>query len=180
MYACNKPGSAANVRWEFDKPTITVGFPCTSAGKESAWNAGDPGLIPGSGRSADEGIGYQLQYSCASIVAQLVKNPPAMRGTRFDTWVGKIPWRKERLRTPGFWPEEFCRLYSPWDCKEWDTTKQLSLSHWICRLLWVVQSFSWYQFIQSKNMDCLSICLCSLLFLSSLSYSFLSTEFLSS
>ena len=61
MYACNKPGSAANVRWEFDNPTITVGFPCSSAGKESACNAGDPGLIPGLGRSVGEGIGYPLQ-----------------------------------------------------------------------------------------------------------------------
>ena len=59
------------------------GFPGTSAGKESACNAGDPGLIPGSERSAEEGIGYPLQYSWASLVAQLVKNPPAMR----ETWV---------------------------------------------------------------------------------------------
>ena len=51
------------------------GFPDSSLGKESACNAGDPGLIPGSGRSAGEGIGYPLQYSWASLVAQLVKNP---------------------------------------------------------------------------------------------------------
>ena len=49
-----------------------------SAGKESACNAGDPGLIPGSGRSPREGIGYPLQYSWASLVAQKVKNLPAM------------------------------------------------------------------------------------------------------
>ena len=61
-------------------------------------------------------------------MAQLVKNPPAMRETWFDPWVGKIPWRKERLPTPAFWPGEFYGLYSPWGCKELDTTEQLSLS----------------------------------------------------
>ena len=49
-----------------------------SAGKESACNAGDPGLIHGLGRSPGEGIGYPLQYSWASLVAQTVKNPHAM------------------------------------------------------------------------------------------------------
>ena len=56
--------------------------PGSSAGKESACNAGDPGLIPGLGGSAGEGIGCPLQYSWASFVAQLVKNPPAMQETR--------------------------------------------------------------------------------------------------
>ena len=56
-------------------------FPDSSVGKESAYNAGDPGSIPGSGRSPGEGVGYRLQYSCASLVAQLVKNPPTMRET---------------------------------------------------------------------------------------------------
>ena len=56
-------------------------FPDSSVGKESACNAGDPGSIPGSGRSAGEGIGYPLQYSWAFLVAQLVKNPPAMQET---------------------------------------------------------------------------------------------------
>ena len=60
-----------------------TGFPDSSAGKDSACNAGDPGLIPRTGRSAGEGIGYTLQYSWVSLVAQLVKNPPAMR----ETWV---------------------------------------------------------------------------------------------
>ena len=50
----------------------------SSFGKESACNAGDGGLIPRSGRSAGEGIGYPLQDSWASLVTQLVKNPPAM------------------------------------------------------------------------------------------------------
>ena len=60
-----------------------MGFPDSSVGKESACNAGDIGWIPGSGRSAKEGIGYPLQYSWASLVAQLVKNPPAM----WEAWV---------------------------------------------------------------------------------------------
>ena len=50
------------------------GFPGSSVGKESACNAGDLGLIPGLGSSSGEGIGYPLQYSWASLVAQLVKN----------------------------------------------------------------------------------------------------------
>jgi len=56
--------------------------------RKSAYNAGDPSLIPGLGRSAGEGIGYLLQYSWASLVAQLVKNPPAMR----ETWVRSLGW----------------------------------------------------------------------------------------
>ena len=57
-----------------------MGFPDSSVGKESACNAGDPGSIPGLG-NAEEGIGYPLQYSWASLVAQLVKNPPAIQET---------------------------------------------------------------------------------------------------
>ena len=60
---------------------LRVGFPHSSVDKESAYNAGDPSLIPGLGRSAGEGIGYPLQYSWASLVAQLVKNLPAMQET---------------------------------------------------------------------------------------------------
>ena len=60
---------------------IHVGFPGSSAGKESACNARDPGSIPGCGRSPGEGIGYTLQYSWASLVAQMVKNLPAMQET---------------------------------------------------------------------------------------------------
>ena len=54
-------------------------FPNSSVGKESACNSGDCGSIPGSGRSAGEEVGYPLQYSWASLVAQLVKNLPAMQ-----------------------------------------------------------------------------------------------------
>ena len=71
-------------------------------GKESPCNAGDPSSIPGSGRSTGEGIGYPLQYSWASLVAQLVKNLPAMwERPEFDPWIGKIPWRREISRLKG-------------------------------------------------------------------------------
>ena len=65
-----------------------MGFPHSSVGKESACNAGDPGSIPGLGRSTGEGKGYPLQYSWASLVAQLVKNLPAM----WETWVQSLGW----------------------------------------------------------------------------------------
>ena len=89
------------------------GFPHSSVGEESARNAGDPGSISGSGRSTGGGMGYLLQYLWASLVAQLVKNPPAMRETWVRSLVGKIPWRREGLSTPVFWPGEFHGLYSP-------------------------------------------------------------------
>ena len=113
------------------------GFPGSSTCKESTCNEGDPDSIPGSGRSPGEGIGYLFQSSWASLVAQLVKNPPAMQETwvqslvwedplekgkathssilglpwwlswyrirlqfgrpGFNPWVGKMPWRRERL-----------------------------------------------------------------------------------
>ena len=69
----------------FDCPVLLngLGLPDSSIGKESAYNAGDPGSIPGSGRSAGKGVGYPLQYSWASLVAQLVSNLPAM----WEIWV---------------------------------------------------------------------------------------------
>jgi len=88
-------------------------------------NAGDLGLIPGSGRSSGGGHGSPLQYFWASFVAQLVKNLPAMR----ETWVQSLGWEdpleKEMAthssilawRIP--WTEQG---YSPWGRKESDTT----------------------------------------------------------
>ena len=64
------------------------GFPGSSAGKEPTCIAGDPGSIPGLGRSIGERMGYPLQYSWASLVAQLVKNLPAMQ----ETWVHTLGW----------------------------------------------------------------------------------------
>ena len=70
------------------KRTSVKTFPDSSVGKESACNAGDPSLIPGLGRSAGEEIGYPLQYSWTSLVAQLVKNLPAVQ----KTWVSSLGW----------------------------------------------------------------------------------------
>ena len=91
-------------------------------GTESACNAGDPGLIPGLGRSAGEGIGYPLQYSCASLVAQLVKDPPAMQ----ETWVRSLGWEdlleKGEATHSSILPGKFhgqrsLAGYSPWGRK---------------------------------------------------------------
>ena len=111
--------------WDIDTYTVRV---YSAVGKESVCNAGDPGSIPGLERSPGEGIGYPFQYSWASLVAQLVKNLPAMQ----ETWVQFLgwgdPWRRERLPTPVLWPGEFHGLYSSWGHKELDTTEWLSLS----------------------------------------------------
>ena len=95
-----------------------MGFSESSVDKESACNVGNPGSIPGSGRPAREGIGYPLQDSWASIMAQLVKNLPAMG----ETWAQSLGWEDplERLPTPVVWPGESHRLYSPWGHKELD------------------------------------------------------------
>ena len=86
-------------------------FPHSSVGKEFTCNAEDPSSIPRSERPAGEGTGYPLEYTWASLVAQLVENSPAMwetwvqsRRPGFSPWVGKIPWRRKRLPTPVFWP----------------------------------------------------------------------------
>ena len=91
-------------------------FPDSSVGKESTCNAGDPRSIPGSVRSAGEGIGYPLQYSWAFLVAQLVKNPPAMQ----ETWVQSLGWENplEKGKTTHSsilaWRIPWT-IYSPWD-----------------------------------------------------------------
>ena len=68
--------------------TTIRGFPDSSAGKESACNAGDASLIPVLESSPGEGVCYPLQYSWASLVAQTIKNPPAMQ----ETWVQSLGW----------------------------------------------------------------------------------------
>ena len=65
-----------------------IDFAGGSDGKVSAYNLGDLGSIPVLGRSPGEGIGYPFLYYWASLVAQLVKNPPARR----DTWVQSLGW----------------------------------------------------------------------------------------
>ena len=130
----------------------------------SAYNVGDPGSIPGLGRSPGEGNGNPLQYSClenpmdgeawwaivhgvaksrtrlrdftststesqgASLVAQLVKNLPAMQ----ETWVQSLGWEdpleKGKTTQSSILARKFHGLYSPWGRKQWDTAEQLSLS----------------------------------------------------
>ena len=84
-------------------------FPNSLVGKESACNSGDPGSILGSGRSSRKGIGYPLQYSWASLVAQMLKNLPQIQ----ETWVQSLGWedplKEVRQPTPVFMPGEF-----PW------------------------------------------------------------------
>ena len=65
-----------------------AGFPSSSAGKESTCNAGDPGLIPGLGRSPGEGIGYTIPYSWAFLVVLAVKNALTM----WETWPSSLGW----------------------------------------------------------------------------------------
>ena len=121
-------------RWrrgrEFSDSTIilvdqfhaTWGFPGRSAGKECACNAGDLSLIPGSGRSAGEGIGYLLQYSTASLMTQLVKNPLEM----WQAWVWSLGWENPlengKATHSSIWAWRIL-----WGRKELDTTELLSL-----------------------------------------------------
>ena len=70
-----------------------------------------------------------------------------MQETGFDPWIGKVPWWREWLPTPVFWPGEFHGLYSPWGCKESDTTKRLSLFH----LLGVLSS------VKNSKVFCVSL-----------------------
>ena len=94
------------------------GFPDTLVGKESTCNTGGSGLIPGSGRSAGEGIGYPLQYSWASHVAQLVKNPPAM----WETWVRSLGW-EDPLEKGKATHSSILAWRISWTRKESDTTE---------------------------------------------------------
>ena len=123
----------------FNWSIIALGFLGSSAGKESTCNAGDLGLIPRSGRSPGEGIGYPLQYSWASLVAQMVKNLPAVWETWFDLWVGKIPWKKAWQPISVFLPGESHEqrslvVCSPWGCKELDRIEWLSMHTYIFAL----------------------------------------------
>ena len=86
------------------------GFPGSSAGKVSTCNAGDPGSIPGSGRSSGEGTGYPLQYSWASLVAQLVKNLPAM----WEIWVQSLGW-EDLLEKRTAYPLQYSGLENSMD-----------------------------------------------------------------
>ena len=105
-----------------------LGFPGSSAGKESACNAGDPGSISELGRSPGEGVGYPLQYSWASLVTQLVKNPPTMWETGVRSLGWEDPLDKGKATQLQFSGLENSMDYSPWGHKESDMTERLSLS----------------------------------------------------
>ena len=111
-------------------------FPGSSAGKESVSNAGDPGSILELGSSRGEGIGYTLQYSWASLVAQMVKNLPAM----WEIWVQLLGWEdalEEGMATPLQYSclenphgQRSLAGYCPWGRKESDTTELPSTAHY--------------------------------------------------
>ena len=103
-------------------------FPDSSVGRESACNTGDPGSIPGLGRSTGEEIGYSLQYSWASLMAQMVKNPPAM----WETWVRSLGG-EDALQKGKTSHSSILAWRIPWTVQSWghkksDTTEQISLS----------------------------------------------------
>ena len=100
-------------------------FDRNSAGKESPCISGDPSSIPGSGRSPGERIGYPLQYSWASLVAQIVRNPPAI----WETWVQSLGWEDPL--------EEGIATYSsilawriPMDREAWQATIHRIAKNW--------------------------------------------------
>ena len=84
---CKLPSGVCSPKTRAGDSSSLLGLTC-SVGKESACNSGDPGSIPGLGRFLGEGKGYPLQYSWASLVAQLVKNLPAV----WETWVRSLGW----------------------------------------------------------------------------------------
>ena len=95
----------------------------------------------------------------ASLVTQLVKNLPG-----FDPWVGKIPWRREKLPTPVFQPREFHGLYSLWGCKESDRLSDFH-THWTCKQprhlqtdewikkLWYIYTMEYYSAIKRNTIE---------------------------
>ena len=113
---------------------LILGFPGSSAGKESACNARDPCSIPGLERSPGEGIGYPLQYSWAFLVAQTVKNLPTVQ----ETWIRFLGWEDPLEESTATYSNILAwRIphgqrslvgYSPWGYKESDMTERLSTS----------------------------------------------------
>ena len=99
------------------------GFPGSSAGKEL-------NSVSLSGKSTGEGIGYPYQYSWTFPVAQTVKNPLIMQETWVWSQVGKIPWRREWLPTPVFWPGKFHGQSSLLGCSPWGRRVRHDWSDW--------------------------------------------------
>ena len=95
----------------------TLDFPGSSPGKESICNAGDLWLIPGSGKSPGEEIGYPLQYTWASLMAQLVKSLPAV----WETWVQSLAW-EDPLEENTATHSDTCARRIPMDRGAWWAT----------------------------------------------------------
>ena len=120
--------------WRGIREPWRMGFPDSSVGKESTCNAGNLGSIPGSGKSAGEGIGYPLQYSRASLVVQLVKNPPAM----WEIWVQSLGWERFPGEGKGY-PLQYSGLENSMDCIVHEVAKswtRLSDFHSLWRTIW--------------------------------------------
>ena len=116
--------------------TVKLDFPDSSVGKESTNDAGDPGSILGSGRSAGEGIGHPLQYSWASLVAQLVKNLPAVQ----ETWVRSLGW-KDPLEKGKATHSSILAWRIPWIAYSMGSQSQTRLSNFHLSL--IRQDYSW-------------------------------------
>ena len=108
---------------------VTLGFPGSSSGKKSACNAGDPGLIPGLGRSLEEGISYPLQCSWASLVGSAGKESACS----VENW-GSIPGLRRSSGEGTGYPLQYSGLENFMDCivhghrKECAKTERLSIS----------------------------------------------------
>ena len=108
-----------------------VAWPCSAAFPKGSSGITRPGkqfpsqLSPDLPEAMQEGLFILFKgFSYSSVGKESAYNAGV---PQFDSWVGKIHWRRDRLPTPVFWPGEFRRLYSSWGRKESDTTERLSL-----------------------------------------------------
>ena len=140
------------------------GFPDSLASKESACNARDTSSIPGLGRATGEGIGYPLQYSWASLVAQLVKNPSVMR----ETWVWSLGW-EDSLEKGKATHSSILAWRIPWTVVHGVPKSQTGLSDFPFQ--WIIYLYStpcfffnlifYYAFLVNKNFKNIISYLCS-------------------
>ena len=108
---------------------LQASFHHSSVGKESACNAGDPSLIPAWERSPGKRMGYPLQYSWASLLAQLVKKLPEMQETPVRSLGWEDPLEKRMAAHFSILAWKVHGLYSPWGHKESD--RKLSDFHFV-------------------------------------------------
>ena len=112
-------------------------FPGSPVGKKSTCNAGDPSSIPGSGRSTGKRIGYPIQYSWASLVAQLVKNPPA-------TWVQSLGW-EDPLQKRKATQFQYSGLEDPMHCIVHGVAKSQTRLNHFHSCAFMVHMENWHQ-----------------------------------